>query len=63
VLLSVAVRELEFETRTLLPAGWPTPGRLGLIAKWRGGRRMAAALLLSSVMMISCMQNLSETVG
>jgi len=61
--LAVAVRELEFETRTLLPADRPTPGRPGLIAKWRGRRRMAAALLLSSVVMISRMQNLSETVG
>ena len=63
MLLSVAVRELEFETRTLLPAGRPTQGRPGLIAKWRGRRRMAAALQLSSILRIAVVQYFSETVG
>src|SRR6267378_1225251 len=60
--LAVAVRELEFEIRTLLPAGRPTPGRPGSIAKCRSGRRMTAALL-SSVVMIARVQNLSEALG
>src|SRR5260370_35827287 len=56
--LAVAVRELEFESRTLLTAP-ATMGRHCSIAKWRGRRRLPAPLRSSSGLIIARTENFS----